>query len=62
MSQRPRGLLALPLTMATCLLAGLLIALLAGPTWQPAAWLLLTVPLITLASLAYRAISLRLWK
>lgn len=62
MSQRPRALLVLPLTMAACMLSGLLIALLAGSAWQPAAWLLLTVPLITLARLTYRALSRRLWE
>lgn len=51
MSQRPRGLIALPLAMATCLLAGLLLALLAGPAWQVVAWTLLAVPVITTAVL-----------
>jgi hypothetical protein len=55
MSQRPRGLITLPLTMAACLLAGLLLALLAGPGWQHVAWFLLAMPLITLARLAYRS-------
>lgn len=56
MNQRPRHLVALPLTMATCLLAGLLIALLAGSSWQFAAWTLLTAPLLTLARLTYRSL------
>lgn len=54
MSRRPRGLIALPLGMAACVLAGLLLALLAGPGWQLVAWALLAVPVATLALLASR--------
>jgi len=42
-----RGLVVLPLSMAACLIAGLLLALLGTPAWQPWAWALLAVPPIT---------------
>lgn len=57
MSQHPPGLLALPMATATCLLAGLLIALLAGPAWQEAAWALLSMPLVAFAALLPRSLS-----
>ncbi|QWT18627.1 hypothetical protein KPL74_12845 [Bacillus sp. NP157] len=47
-------LLALPLASAACVLAGLFIALLAGPAWQPLAWLLLALPVALVAILAWR--------
>ncbi|UPG95430.1 hypothetical protein [Luteibacter aegosomatissinici] len=55
-SQRPRGLIALPVAMAACVLAGLFIALLASPAWQPAAWLLLAVPIAIFVVLLRRAL------
>jgi hypothetical protein len=56
MSTRPRGLITLPLGMAACLLAGLLLALLAGPAWQIVAWALLALPVITIALLIRKAL------
>lgn len=56
MSARPRGLIALPLGMAACLSAGLLLALLAGPVWQVVAWALLAVPVITIVLLIRKAL------
>jgi hypothetical protein len=55
-SQRPRGLIALPAAMAACLLTGLFLALLAGPAWQPVAWLLLAVPIAAFIALLRRSL------
>ena len=57
MSRRPRGLIALPVATATCLLTGLLLALLAGPAWQIVAWVLIAVPVAAIAVLMRRALS-----
>jgi len=56
-SRRPRGLIALPVATATCLLTGLLLALLAGPAWQIVAWVLIAVPVAAIAVLMRRALS-----
>jgi hypothetical protein len=42
--------------MATCLLAGLFLALLASPAWQPVAWLLLAVPIAVFVVLLRRSL------
>jgi hypothetical protein len=42
--------------MAACLLTGLFLALLAGPAWQPVAWLLLAVPLTVFVVLLRRSL------
>jgi hypothetical protein len=41
--------------MAACVMAGLFLALLASPAWQPVAWLLLAVPVVTFAVLLIRS-------
>jgi len=56
-SRRPRGLIALPVATATCLLTGLLLALLAGHAWQVVAWVLIAVPVAAIAVLLRRALS-----
>jgi hypothetical protein len=42
--------------MAACLLTGLFLALLAGPAWQPVAWLLLAVPIAAFIALLRRSL------
>jgi hypothetical protein len=48
-------MVALPAAMAVCVLAGLLLALLAGPGWQPVAWTFLALPPATFALLLRRS-------